>query len=128
MRTCRRLLPHGTVVVTLGAAGVFVSHAEDALRGDDRACYRVPAAPAKAIDTTGAGDAFSGALAASLAQREVAFATHMGFAARFAARSTEHAGAATAMPADDPGRSRLSTRPPVECAPCASAPTPSTRR
>ena len=96
--TCRRLLPHGTVVVTLGEAGAFVSHHGGALRGDDRACYRVPAAPAKAIDTTGAGDAFSGALAASLAQREVAFETHMGFAARFAARSTEHAGAATAMP------------------------------
>ena len=44
-------------MVTLGEAGAFVSHAEGALRGDDRACYRVPAAPAKAIDTTGAATA-----------------------------------------------------------------------
>ena len=70
---CRRLLPHGTVVVTLGAAGVFVSHADDALRGDAVPAYRVLAYPATPIDTTGAGDAFSGALAASLAQREAAF-------------------------------------------------------
>lgn len=87
---CRRLLPHGTVVVTLGAAGAFVSQADDA--------FRVPAFPATAIDTTGAGDAFSGALAASLAQRDAPFAEHVRFAARYAARSTESAGAATAMP------------------------------
>jgi len=87
---CRRLLPHGTVVVTLGAAGAFVSQPEGAMR--------IPAFPATAIDTTGAGDAFSGALAASLAQRDAPFAEHVRFAARFAARSTETAGAATAMP------------------------------
>ena len=45
---CRRLLPHGTVVVTLGAAGVFVSHADDALRGDAVPAYRVLAYPAHA--------------------------------------------------------------------------------
>ena len=100
---CRRLLPHGTVVVTLGAAGAFVSHG-DALRGDDAACLRIPAFPATAIDTTGAGDAFSGALAASLAQVQAPFAEHVRFAARYAARSTEFAGAAVAMP-------RLSPRP-----------------
>jgi ribokinase len=95
---CRRLLPRGTVVVTMGAAGAFVSHPDDGRRGDAVACHRVPADKANAIDTTGAGDAFSGALAASLAQREVAFTDHLGFAARYAARSTEAPGAATAMP------------------------------
>ena len=60
--------------------------------------YRVLADPATPIDTTGAGDAFSGALAASLAQREADFAEHVRFAARYAARSTEREGAATAMP------------------------------
>ena len=50
------------------------------------------------VDTTGAGDAFSGALAASLAQREAAFAEHVRFAARYAARSTEREGAAEGMP------------------------------
>ena len=95
---CRRLLPHGTMVVTLGAAGAFVSHAEGALRGDELPRQRVPATQARVVDTTGAGDAFSGALAASLAQREVAFAVHVRFAALYAARSTETAGAAFSMP------------------------------
>lgn len=96
---CRRLLPHGTVVITLGAAGCFVSHAAQELRGDADAHARVAGVAARAIDTTGAGDAFNGALAASLAgapQRP--FADHLRFANRFAALSTETAGAAGAMP------------------------------
>ncbi|HEX7803268.1 MAG TPA: ribokinase [Pseudoxanthomonas sp.] len=96
---CRELLAHGTVVVTLGSAGVFVSHAEDALRGDSKPHYRLAAEPAEAIDTTGAGDAFNGALAASLAGNgELAFAEHVRFANRYAAVSTERAGAALSMP------------------------------
>ncbi len=96
---CRELLPHGSVIVTLGASGCFVSHAEATPRGDGAPCYRVPAEPAQAIDTTGAGDAFNGALAASLAQRpESAFIEHVRFASRYAARSTEQEGAALAMP------------------------------
>ncbi len=96
---CRQLFPHGTVVVTLGATGAYVSHAEDALRGDARPHYRVPAESAAAVDTTGAGDAFNGALAASLATRPAqAFAEHVRFANRYAALSTERPGAALAMP------------------------------
>ncbi|MEP6907077.1 MAG: ribokinase [Pseudoxanthomonas sp.] len=96
---CRELLSQGSVVVTLGAAGVFVSHAEDNLRGDAKPCYRIGAEPADAVDTTGAGDAFNGALAASLAgDRTLAFAEHVRFANRYAALSTERAGAALAMP------------------------------
>jgi ribokinase len=94
---CRRLLPQGTVVVTLGSAGAFVSHGED-VRGDNAASYRVAATQADVVDTTGAGDAFSGALAASIAQRVVAFAAHVKFASMFAAKSTERRGAADAMP------------------------------
>jgi ribokinase len=95
----RRLLPHGTVVLTLGAAGLFVSHPEGALRGDSAACYRLAAEPAEVIDTTGAGDACNGALAASLALRpQRPFRDHAMFANIYAARSTEHAGAALAMP------------------------------
>ena len=96
---CRALAPAATVVVTLGAHGCFVSHAADALRGDAAPCYGLPAEPARAIDTTGAGDAFNGALAASLALRPgIAFMEHVRFAGRYASRSTEQAGAALAMP------------------------------
>ena len=93
-----RELRAGTVVITLGAQGCFVSHGANR-HGDDAECYRVPAAPANAIDTTGAGDAFNGALAASLAQRpQLPFAEHVRFATRYAALSTEREGAALAMP------------------------------
>ena len=98
-RLCRTLLPRGTVVVTLGAAGVFVSHREDLLRGDAAAFYRVAAERVDAVDTTGAGDAFNGALAASLAGTPgAAFERHIRFAGRYAAQSTLTVGAAAAMP------------------------------
>lgn len=96
---CRALGHDSTVVVTLGASGCFVSHADGRLRGDEAACYRIAAEPAHVVDTTGAGDAFNGALAASLAlfpQR--AFIEHVRFACRYAARSTETEGAALSMP------------------------------
>ena len=96
---CRTLHPSGTVVITLGAMGSFVSHADAAMRGDDAAHYRVAAEYAQVVDTTGAGDAFNGALCASMAIRPYArFAQHIGFATQYAARSTETEGAAAAMP------------------------------
>ena len=95
---CRALLPAGSVVLTLGAAGSFVSHAPDRAHGDDAPWYRVPAERVATVDTTGAGDAFNGALAASWATRARAFAEHVRFAGRFAALSTESHGAAAAMP------------------------------
>ncbi len=57
----RALIARGvsTVVVTLGAAG--------AVAVDASGTVRVPGFPVAAIDTVGAGDAFSGTLAASLA-------------------------------------------------------------
>lgn len=98
-RLCRALLPRGTVVVTLGAAGAFVSHREDALHGDALAFYRCPAIRVEAVDTTGAGDAFNGALAASLAGTPAApFAAHVAFACRYAGEATRRPGAAAAMP------------------------------
>lgn len=95
---CRTLLPHGTVVVTLGAAGAFVSHAASRTRGDAPACYRVAAEPVAVVDTTGAGDAFNGALAAGLAGAAARFGDAIRFAARYASLSTEASGAALAMP------------------------------
>ena len=100
---CRHLLPRGTVVITLGAAGCVVSHADDGLRGDMLPFYRVEAARVHAVDTTGAGDAFNGALAASLADAPPGwpFVDHVRFASRYAALSTERAGASAAMPLRD---------------------------
>jgi len=94
-----RTLTAATVVITLGAHGVFVSHGQTHLRGDTGSHHRIAAEPAQVIDTTGAGDAFNGALAASLAQvRDAPFINHVRFANHYAARSTEQTGAAAAMP------------------------------
>ena len=69
------------------------------MRGDARPYYRLAAEPVQAIDTTGAGDAFNGVLAASLAHAPGApFRDHARFANRYAALSTERAGASAAMP------------------------------
>ena len=107
---CRDLLPGGTVVVTLGAAGCFVSHPDNATRGDDSPWYRLAAEPTNPVDTTGAGDAFNGALAAALALRPgAAFAVHLREANRYAALSTERPGAAQSMPS----RGELDARFPI---------------
>lgn len=105
---CRDLLPGGTVVVTLGAAGCFVSHPDEVRRGDESASYRLASEPASVVDTTGAGDAFSGALAAALALwPERPFSAQVRFANRYAALSTEHHGAALAMPSREQLQARF---------------------
>ena len=87
-----------TVVVTLGAHGCFVSHGANRRR-DTVDFYRVPAEPAKAVDTTGAGDAFNGALAAALARfPDAPLSRAITHANRSAALSTEKPGTAPAMP------------------------------
>lgn len=90
-----------TVVVTLGAAGCFVAHSADGQRRwhDAVRCYRLPAEPVDARDTTGAGDAFTGALAASLASlADAPLRDALCHASRVAALSTERVGTARAMP------------------------------
>lgn len=62
-----------SVVLTLGSRGALVCEASG--------CTRIPAAEVSAVDTTGAGDAFIGALAAKLADGE-----SLVEAARFASR------------------------------------------
>jgi ribokinase len=87
-----------TLVLTLGARGVFISHGND-LRGDTSACYRIEAEKVAVRDTTGAGDAFSGGLAAGLVLFDQdPFRRAAQFANRVAALSTEEVGTAPAMP------------------------------
>lgn len=102
---CRAISRH-TVIVTLGAAGCFVSHG-DRRHGDADACYRVPARPVQPMDTTGAGDAFNGALCAALAAGTAPFAAAVASASAYAGLSTERPGAASAMPRLDEVRARF---------------------
>lgn len=96
---CRRLAAP-TVVITLGEHGCFVSHADATLRADGNAHYRLPAEAVTPVDTVGAGDAFTGGLAAGLILHGMAkpFRDAVRHANRVAACSTERAGAAAAMP------------------------------
>lgn len=68
----------GSVVVTVGAAGAYFS--------DEGTVYHCPAPPVDVVDTTGAGDAFCGALAHHLARGEfLGEATRLAVAAGSAA-------------------------------------------
>jgi ribokinase len=80
----------GCVIVTLGKEGVFVVTPE--------AQYRVPGRKVKAVDTTAAGDAFSGALAVAAAEgRE--FREAVRFAVAASALTVTRMGAQTSLPA-----------------------------
>lgn len=83
------------VVITLGAAGAFVSVAEAAREDAEPVCYRV-AAPVVAVrDTTGAGDACSGALVAAWSEGHP-FRQALTLAVHAAALSCETVGTAVA--------------------------------
>ena len=79
----------GAVVLTLGAKG-------SALYLGDEAVTAVLAAPARVRDTTGAGDAFVGALAAALAAGQSLPET-VSSANHYAARVCEVLGAQTPL-------------------------------
>ena len=63
-RAARQLRARGvrTVILTLGGRGAFVA--------SEAITQRVPGFPVKPLDSTGAGDMFSGALAAALAEQQ----------------------------------------------------------
>jgi sulfofructose kinase len=79
-----------TVVVTLGAAGLVAD--------DGQGYFYLPAFPAQAVDTTGAGDIFHGAFAYALAQ-EMPFAQALRWAAMAASLSVRKAGGRQSIPA-----------------------------
>lgn len=90
----RQLLDNGvgTVVLTLGAKGALVV-AHDGT-------HHVPGQPVEVVDTTGAGDAFNGALAVALAEGR-ALVEAVAFANAAAALQVTKVGAAPAMPYRD---------------------------
>ena len=84
-----RALGSRSVVVTLGERGV--------LAADEGGAWSAPAVAARAVDTTGAGDTFVGALAAALVDGQ-SFAEALQFAQRAASISVTRAGAMPSMP------------------------------
>jgi ribokinase len=97
----RYLAQGGAVVVTLGERGALVLDAEGSTH--------IPAPVVDAIDTTGAGDAFCGSLAAQLA-RGRALVDAVRDAVRVGALSTTHQGALEALPSRDEIRAALAQR------------------
>lgn len=97
LHTFARKLDVETVVVTLGASGCFVSHGHNR-RGDDTAFYRIAGESVHAVDSTGAGDAFTGTLVAAMTRFSgTSFRDAVVHANRAAAMSTEIVGTAPAM-------------------------------
>ena len=97
LHTLARKLGVETVVVTLGASGCFVSHGDER-RGDAAAFYRIDGERVTALDSTGAGDAFTGTLVAALTRfAGKPFRDAVVHANRAAAMSTEIVGTAPAM-------------------------------
>ena len=84
-----RRRPDQIIVVTLGSRGAV------ALSGSERLI--LPGHTVRAVDTTGAGDCFAGALAASLAQGAV-LTDALEAANAAAALAVQRAGAATSSP------------------------------
>ncbi|GHJ37391.1 ribokinase [Streptomyces sp. TS71-3] len=93
----RALLALGprSVVITLGAEGALV--AESSIKGSGGEPVHVPSVPVKAVDTTGAGDAFAAALAFRLSAGED-LATAAAFAARVGAATVTRPGAQASFP------------------------------
>jgi ribokinase len=86
-----RQLGAGTVIVTLGERGVYVSTTGGATRHEAQPVARV-------VDTTGAGDTFIGALAAARCRDGLSLHDAVAFAQRAAAFSVSRRGAMSAMP------------------------------
>ena len=94
-RAARAMLARGarSAVITLGAAGAVAAE-------PDGRSYRVTAPPVRAIDTTGAGDAFTGALALEFA-RGATLEAAVGFGVRAGSLAVQRLGAQASLPTRD---------------------------
>ncbi|MFW5709490.1 MAG: ribokinase [Chloroflexota bacterium] len=81
--------PSQTIIVTLGKRGLFCVDKDDVIIMDGH--------PVKAVDTTGAGDCFVGALAVAL-NEQMSLNDALAFANRAASISVQRMGAATSLP------------------------------
>lgn len=88
------------VIITMGSHGALIY--------DNQQFQHIPAFPALSVDTTGAGDAFNGALAAAIADGQT-LAQAATFASAFASLAVEREGASN-MPAYQQVISRLALR------------------
>lgn len=95
-------LPSPAVLMTLGASGSILYQREEPREGihgvKKGAVIRTPALSVTPIDTTGAGDAFNGGLAAGLVTFEGNLPQAIRYATVVAGLSTEKMGTAPAMP------------------------------
>ncbi len=94
----------GTLILTLGESG---SRVVDAVEGW---CVRVDAIPVDTVDTTGAGDAFCGGLAAGLVRFPDDLLGAVRYATIVAGLSTESAGTSPSMPSRADVERRIDSR------------------
>jgi ribokinase len=87
----------GTVLITLGSKGVYARSREYMDFADGAI---IPSMKVKAVDTTGAGDCFNGALAAAIMDGK-ALREAVEFASRAAAISVTRRGAGASMPSKE---------------------------
>lgn len=103
----------GVVILTLGDKGCFVSCNPNAPRArrdlvPEQLYFRVPAARVSPEDTTGAGDAFCGGLAAGLVRFNSDLRRAVEYATLVAGVSTERPGTAPVMPRREEVDARMS--------------------
>jgi ribokinase len=98
-------LPNTSVIMTLGANGSILYQREElapGIRGVARGeVLRIPAVQVRPVDTTGAGDAFNGGLAAGLVKFNGDLPQAIRYATVVAGLSTEKMGTAPAMPTEE---------------------------
>ncbi len=97
VRGCEDGIRAAEKFIELGAKSVIITMGSKGALYYDGTPIFVPAMKVKAVDTTGAGDAFNGALAAALAEGKT-ITEALKFAGAVGALSVTKVGAATAMP------------------------------